>query len=534
MVAAAVAGCFASVQPQLPDDVATALARTPMRRLDTDNLQVYYPEPRRDEAYRFALFLESCTRALEARALIHNRLSDAKKIVIFPELTFNNAFTSPTLPGYAPFAVVPTYDSIDLFSLEMGLPPDPAIIACHELTHYVHLGQMAGFWYAMNLVFGNLITPQLGLDSWFDEGLAVYYETLLQPGVGRLAWPYWNGEFAAGVAGRRLNGGDMSALNRDAPLGNHYIVGSHFVRFLAERYGEWHLWKLIEVQGRSIFFPLWVDLRFWQAYDKTLSTLIDEFADDTQRRYPVAARPAGQRPLFPAGTEARYGRARDGTEAIITADHDLPARLVVRAPDGRVRFERDLTDVLPLRTLAISSPQISGPPSFTADGGLIYFTALDLGPVFDVSRLVRVDATTGDLTIAHRSLRGGGGSISPDGRSYAFAQADGDHHDLAVLDLASGAIRVLARQPPGGFVSIPRYAPDGRQLVTTVFDGRNFTIRTFDATTGKPIATLTDGKGTVHDASWADATHVVYLGSDAADAGFQVHVADLASGGVGA
>ena len=47
------------------------------------------------------------------------------------------------------------------------------------------------------------------LDPWFDEGLAVYYETKLQPGTGRLAWPFWRGAFAAGFAGRRIGGGDL-------------------------------------------------------------------------------------------------------------------------------------------------------------------------------------------------------------------------------------------------------------------------------------------------------------------------------------
>ena len=34
----------------------------------------------------------------------------------------------------------------------------------------------------------------------------------------------------------------------------------------------------------SLDAPLWIDVRFWQAYDKSLSTLIDEFADDVAAR----------------------------------------------------------------------------------------------------------------------------------------------------------------------------------------------------------------------------------------------------------
>ncbi len=530
----ALAGCIASVQPIMPQDVAAALAQKSMRRLETTNLSVYYPADRHGEAIRFAQHVEGCARELHARALIHNRISAARMTLILPELTFNNAFTSPIFLGHAPFAVVPTYQTIDAFSLEMGLPSDPGIIACHELTHYVQFQQVAGFAYAVDAVFGDQYTPQIGFDTWFDEGLAVYYETMLQPGVGRLAWPFWHGAFAAGVAGRRMEGGDLSEFNRDAFMGNHYIVGSHFVRYLAQRYGEWPLWRTIEVQARSIFFPLWINLRFWQTYDKTLETLFAEFAEEVARRHPAVARPPEQRMLEKVGAIARYGRAPDGSEALIVQGHDTPPRIVVRGPDGRVRVDRNLIDVAPPRTLVAASADSVGPPSFTADGRFVYFTTLDEGVTFEKSRLVRVDVGSGALTVVNRDIYGGGGSISPDGKTYAFARADGDRHNLVLLDLPSGSLRVLAAQPPGAFVSLPRYAPDGQRIVATVFDGTSFSIRIFDAHSGAVLAEVTGGReavhDAVHDAAWADATHVVYLRSDDREDGFQVYLADLASG----
>ena len=185
-----------------------------------------------------------------------------------------------------------------------------------------------------------------------------------------------------------------------------------------------------------------------------------------------------------------------------------------------MRVDRDLIDVAPPRTLVAASAGSAGPPSFTADGRYVYFTSLDEGITFERSRLVRVEVATGELTVVNRDIYGGGGSISPDGKTYAFARADGDRHNLALLDLPSGNVRVLAAQPPGAFVSLPRYAPDGQRLVAMVFDGTSFSIRIFDARTGAVLAHVTDGRDAVHDASWADATHVVYLRSDSSDGGF--------------
>src|SRR6185436_18571507 len=102
-----------------------------------------------------------------------------------------------------------------------------------------------------------------------------------------------------------------------------------------------------------------INVRFWQAYDKSLSTLIDEFADDVQARVRVRTRPTAQRVLRPAGHVARYARAADGTEAVIVAERDRPTRLEVRAPDGRLLVDRGLTDVVPPRKLQGSSPEIS-------------------------------------------------------------------------------------------------------------------------------------------------------------------------------
>jgi len=524
-------GCASLSAPRLPADVAAAITDHPLHRMDTADMTLYFPEGRDAQAGRFLERVEGCARYEKGLARIHNGVADQKMVVILPELAFNNAFVAARVYGYETVGVVPTYNTTDLFMLEGGIPPDPAIIGCHEITHYVHLQQIAGFSWFINTLFGEVYTPQDGLDSWFDEGLAVYYETKLQPGVGRLAWPFWHGAFAAGVAGHRINGGDLSFANRDFFGGNNYLIGSEFVSFLAGRYGEQKLWDLIGVQARSLLFPLGVSVRFWQAYDSTLSTLLDQFADDVAARDPIQTRPAAQRRLREVGDSVRYGRARDGTQALIAEDHDLPPRLIVIAPDGRTVAERNLTDVAPPRLLITSSPRLSGSPTFTADGRSLFFVVVDQDVTYQVARLMRYDLATDTLSVAHADLGGAGGAISPDGTRYVFPYAAGDHHDLAELDLRTGAVRVLAPQPPRGYVAGPRFSPDGRRLSATVYDGSRFGIAVLDAATGAPVTTLPTGGGPVHEASWADDHRVVYLGTSTDDWRFQVYVHDLATGG---
>ena len=215
-----------------------------------------------------------------------------KIVAILPELAFNNAFVTPRISGYETLAVVPTYDTLDMFSLEMGLPPDPAVIGCHEITHYVQFQQIAGFAWFWNL-FGQVYTPQIGLRCVVRRRA---WPSTTRPSCSRAA----GGSRGRSGAGRSRPASRASASTaaisassqRDFYAGSYYLNGSQFVRFLADRYGEDKLWKLIGVQARSIFFPLWVNLRFWQAYDKTLSTLIDEFADEVATNLPARDAPA--------------------------------------------------------------------------------------------------------------------------------------------------------------------------------------------------------------------------------------------------
>ena len=91
-------------------------------------------------------------------------------------------------------------------------------------------------------------------------------------------------------------------------------------------------------------------------------------------------------------------------------------------------------------------------------------------------------------------------------------------------------MRVIAREPHGAFVAIPRVSPDGTRIVATRFDGQRFRIVLVDARDGRLLATLPTDDEPVHDASWVDDHRVVFLGGAPADAGFQVYDYDLDSG----
>ncbi len=512
-------GCVATAQPRFPDDIALAVAAHPMRRLDTDRLILYYPQGRGEVARRAAARITTCLERARARAVLDNDATDERPRIVMPELEYNNAFVAPRLSGYETISVVPTGNTLD-FATEFGLPPDPGWIGCHEVTHYVHEQQMGAGWARMHAWFGESLSPQLGLDAWFWEGLATYYEDAGGRAVGRLAWPVWRGMFAAAYAGVGLDGDDLSEWKRDAPPGHHYLVGSHFIEWLVATYGEDRLWELIARQGRAFVFVLSINSRFSAVYGKSLSRLIGEF-DGFLKTLPRRAVPAGERRLRAVGDDARYARAPDGTEAIVADDVDRPTRLEIRGPDGGVRVEANLVDLVVPRKLVVASPILVSGMSFTADGKALYLTAVDLGDHAQTTRLVRVDVASGDLDVVASGL-GPGGAISPDGARYYHGIVDGDAWGLGAYELASGDDREVMAPHAGDYVLRVAPSPSGDRLALSEWDGSAFVIAI-----GEQVLAGAPGRP-AYDATWIDDHRIAYL--EAIDGRFQIVAHDLDSG----
>lgn len=500
-----------------------ALARSDMRVMETAAIRLYYPATRKAEALRFAGHIEGCVDRLRRAAFVHNDHADRLVTLIFPEVPLNNAYVIPPAAG-EPVAVVPTHATTDAFAL-FGIPPDSGFIGCHEVVHYIQATQVTGFPGFLTTVFGDAYTPQIGLDAWFWEGLAVFHETRLQGG-GRLGSRYWNGVFNAGVAGRGINGGHLSELHRQTPYGSHYLIGSHFVDWLARTYGEDKLWQVVRNQAGAFFFPFGVNTRFKSIYGKTLASLINDF-DDTLMAMPIAKKPADQRVIRQLGTDARYERGEDGSEVTVDASQDQPTRLRVYGPDGKLRVDRTLTDILPPRRLIISSPLTTSGLSFTRDGKKLYFVALDVGQVQPTSRLLELDIESNSLREVLADMGGAGGSIDASGKKYVFSRALGDRWALGEYDLVNNTMRTIADLPRTYLVD-PRISPDGKKIVTTIFEGAESKVAVFDRNTGARLAMVPSPEGALTEARWVDDQRVTFVAPH--EGKLQAFIADLSVG----
>lgn len=492
-----------------------------MRRLETPSMLIYYPEHAKETAHRIAGRLETCATALKKQARIKGGNSKDKLVIVIPDSPLNNAYVSPNAGGNEAHSLLPTHFTFD-FTTELGLPSDPSYVGCHEVVHYIQTLQVKGPWHWADGAFGALISPQIGIDAWFAEGLATYYESALQKGTGRMAWPVWRGAFHAGYAGKTIRGGDFSTAQRPYSWGHHYLVGSHFVSFIADRYGEDALWKLVEKQGASWLFPVGVALRWKAATGSSLPSLIGEFSDYVSEKFPKRDRPNSQRVVRSAAESARYVVSSTGREAVLVQDGDTPASLHIYEGGKRIRNVR-LTDVVFPRTLVSPSPKTATGLSFTGDGEELYFTMLDPGSVVASSRLVRYRIKDDSLEIVASGLGGPGGGITANAEHYYYSYAANDRHDVAVLELATGERRTIRQAEPQAYYGTVRPSPSGKFLASSVFNGKRHVVQILDANTGLTVDEITPPSA-IHDPSWISETSLVMLVE--VDKVFQAHVYD--------
>jgi len=331
----------------------------------------------------------------------------------------------------------------------------------------VQFQEVDELWYYLNLAFGDLLSPNIFTESYFLEGLATYYEGRLERDTGRPHSPIWRGLFESGVAYRKgeIHSGDLSSAQRELlPFGGNYLVGMHFIEWLARRYGADKLWALIGVQGRSWIPILGVSFRFMWVYGKGPGELVDEWRESLRHSGPWRERPDSQKVLDPdLGYFARLASAPDGTLAAVTAGLDSVAELRIYNPDGSVRFRRALTSFWPGRAYIATSPLSVSGLSFDGKAERLYFVLADVGIDGDTApKLLALDARTGDLLRTWETPDSLGGGVDPAGTRYVYVRSHNDTGDLWELDLASGQQRPLTHNQGRLTLGAPAVAADGR------------------------------------------------------------------------
>jgi WD40 repeat protein len=351
---------------------------------------------------------------------------------------------------------------------------------------------------------------------WFTEGLAEYFSTAPEP-RGEL--------FLADMVthGRLTRLGDLWKFGGSYPV---YKGGESFVRFLAERYGEGSLVRLLK--------SLWKGKSFSEAvrhiYARRLTELSDDWIKELKERYPG---PKLSAPLSSvrlsredevATLPASY-RDREGNEKVLFFSSRLSTVKVteVDAEDGRGR-----------RTLLTAGKEpayesfhpFESRMDIAGDSILVFSTKQG-----DSDAVALYDLVRGELLAEYRfasliEIRSP--VLSPSGKHIAFAGLSrAGAEDIYIYDLETGRLAPLTSDLYSD--RDPDWSPDGERIVfssdRTPYGREGFMNLFIARVESGEILRLTSGQWNDQMPRWSpDGSRILFV-SDR-DGGLRVSVVD--------
>ena len=426
------------------------------RTVETDHFVIYYWEPLDDVATRVGVVAERAHRTLSP-ALDH--LPDGKTIIVIADDTDDaNGFAS-VLPrnaiqlyatGPGSFSELDDHDDW-LYGL-----------VAHEYTHILHLDTMEGLPTIYNRIFGKTWAPNQILPRWIIEGIAVYEESKRSAGGRNRGTRFDEFIRIARHAGKDLRLDQVAGAPRQFPRGNAaYIYGSHFLKYIFDRFGDDTVRKMGHVTG-AYPVPFSVNRSIAKVVGKPFTELYDDWKDYLRDRYGMQEMAAERRGLRDgrALTHTAEGNAwphySADSKELYWVQYDGYSPPMVRAmpAGGDMGAARHVVQIDAL-----------GPYDLLSDGSLIYQQNRQYRRDYSFEDLFYWDSKTQQSVRLTHGARTGDPAVSPDGRSIAFSQNEHSTSVLAVMAATPDApISVVWRGDRYDQAYQPAWSPDGTRI----------------------------------------------------------------------
>lgn len=428
--------------------------------IETDHFVIHYYAPLGDVARRVAVVAERAHRNL-VPALDH-RPAAKTLIAVVDDTDSANGFAS-VLPRNAItlFATAPNAFS-ELDDHEDWLYG----LVTHEYTHILHLDTIEGLPTIYNRIFGKTWSPNQVMPRWLIEGIAVYEESRHAAGGRNRGTRFDQFIRVARRAGKDLRLDEISGAPRQFPRGNAaYVYGSHFLRYVFDRFGDDTLRAMSHASG-SHPTPFATNRQIAKVTGRPFTELYDEWKGYLRDRYGMQEMAAERRGVIAGGALTATGESNffpqytaDGRHIVwLQADgyrEPRVRRLAVGAVPGVPGAAEDVAridaigpfDLLPDNSLVFEQ------------GGWLYRREYAFQDLF------RRDARTGEIARLTRGRRARDPAVSPDGRRIAFSMNEHGESVLAVMDAVPDApARVIWRGARFDQAFQPAWSPDGARI----------------------------------------------------------------------
>ncbi|MFN3595852.1 MAG: hypothetical protein ACK41D_01105 [Rubricoccaceae bacterium] len=356
-------------------------------------------------------------------------------------------------------------------------------VLAHEIAHIFHFRAIRSRWGLAE----NLIADPI--PSFWAEGLAQYLTE---------RWDAQRGDRWLRTAAfeGRLSYTDGTSAQNGRLL---YASGNSQVRFLAERYGDSTIVKLL--RHRTPTIPGMGGVHdFYRAFRATLGKPYAEFYEEWRKHVGVHYfTQAGQmerldslrnRPL-PIPGQVVYDVAfspdtlRLAATVLTSLDRPVRRLYVMNNPGRLPPAQRQAPRARGVRVLAEGA--FAGPIAWHPDGQRIAYARTVRGRHGSLlNDLFEVDVASGRERRLTRNRRALSPTYSPDGARLAFVGSAGGTANLFLLDPATGDETPLTRYAGDVQITSARWQPGGNRIAYAVFDadGRR-ALRTVDVATGE-------------------------------------------------
>ncbi len=476
------------------------------RTIESDHFVIHYYAPLYDVARRLAVVAERAHRTLSP-ALAHQ--PDAKTIIVLVDDTDSaNGFAS-VLPRNTieVFATGPTgFNELDdhedwLYGL-----------IAHEYTHILHLDTMEGLPNIYNGIFGRIWAPNQIMPRWLIEGLAVYEESKRSAGGRDRGTRFDQFIRTAYDEHKDLRLDEVSGAPRAFPHGNAiYVYGSHFLRYIFDRFGDDVPGKMAH-EGGSYAPPYAVNRQIARVVGKPFTELYDSWKRYLGDRYSQQETAAERRGLavgraLTHSAESNFWPhySADGKE-IYWVQYDGYSLPCVRAmPVGGDQHQaRDVARI-----------DAMGPFDLLGDGSLVFEQTRAYRREYAYQDLMRWDGVTHQMVRLSTGRRARDPAVSSDGRRVAFSMNEHSESVLAVQDLAPGApATVVWRGERFDQAYQPAWSPDGARIAFSAWrKGGLRDILVVELATGR-IDAITDDRAIDMEPAWSRDGRYLFFDSD--------------------
>ena len=271
----------------------------------------------------------------------------------------------------------------------------------------------------LSMLYGYLTTPRWYSPRWYLEGIAVYLETWMNGGLGRVIGPYDEMVFRSLVRDSGsiydVVGLESEGTTIDFQTGvNSYLYGTRFVSYLALRYGNDSLLQWFNrAEGSRRYFTAQFHRVYGRSLEQEWSRWIAWERDwqganlDAIRRHPTTvSRPLTDHALGSV-SRAYYDTTSRSIYVAIRYPGQLASIAAIDVATGRIRRIREVEGASGFYVTALAFDADSGRLFYTTDNAdWRHLVALDLKSGRTTELLK--DARVGDLTFnrADRALWG--------------------------------------------------------------------------------------------------------------------------------